>query len=93
MLAMSQYPAFRAATNFTNPNSFDPARFLGSAKDDITPIFRPFLAGRHVCIGERFAWAEIRLIIARLLFSFDISLDESSPGLADWGEQKTFIFW
>ncbi|EME45443.1 hypothetical protein DOTSEDRAFT_71240 [Dothistroma septosporum NZE10] len=93
MLAMSQYPAFRSATNFRHPEAFDPGRFLASAKARVSPIFRPFLVGRHVCIGERFAWAEMRLIIARLLFSFDITLDEGSPSLTDWGEQKTFIFW
>lgn len=56
--------------------------------------FYPFLIGRHSCLGEKFAWAEMRVLLARLSFSFDLSL--ADPGhliMRDWGEQKTFVFW
>jgi cytochrome P450 len=54
--------------------------------------FNPFLVGRHMCIGQKFAWAEMRLILARLLYAFDITWDVA-PRIKDWGEQQTFIFW
>lgn len=45
-----------------------------------------------MCIGHRFAWAEMREVLARLLFTFDISWAQR-PKFQDWGQQKTFIFW
>lgn len=92
-MAVSQYPAFRSATNFSNPEEFVPERFLDkhSAEDNLA-AFQPFLVGRHQCIGLRFAWAEMRLILARLLYAFDISLGGAAV-VDDWGEQQTFIFW
>ena len=98
-LGISQYPAFRSATNFSNPDKFTPERFLpgeqaGEARfpDDNLAAFNPFLTGRHMCIGYRFAWAEMRLILTRLLYAFDISWG-ATPSMNDWGEQQTFIFW
>lgn len=45
-----------------------------------------------MCIGQKFAWAEMRLILARLLYAFDVSWGVT-PFIDDWGEQQTFIFW
>ncbi|KAJ9617148.1 hypothetical protein H2200_000869 [Cladophialophora chaetospira] len=94
-VTVNQYPSFRSTTNFGNPNAFVPERFL--PKETPTPgddlaAFNPFLAGRHVCIGQRFAWSEMRLILARLLYAFDLSWG-AAPRVKDWGEQQTFIFW
>lgn len=55
-------------------------------------IFHPFQLGRHVCIGQKVAYAEMRLVLARLLWSFDIRLKDEADRW-DWGEQKTYIFW
>lgn len=74
---------------------FDPGRFLNAAEETF-PIYHPFLVGRHVCIGQRFALAEMKLMLARLLHAFDMSLDMergSAAKYADWGEMKTLIFW
>lgn len=92
---MNQYPVFRSCSNFKDPDSFDPARFMSDSGETVSsPAFYPFLIGRHSCLGEKFAWAEMRVILARLFFSFDLSLaDPSSSSIKDWGEQKTFIFW
>lgn len=82
--------------NFSNPDKFVPERFLSSRGEaspgDNLAAFNPFLVGRHMCIGYRFAWAEMRLILARLLYTFDISWG-ATPNINDWGEQQTFIFW
>ncbi|KAK4502595.1 hypothetical protein PRZ48_006021 [Zasmidium cellare] len=94
LLAMNQYAVFRSASNFPSPHTFDPSRFMGEAAEKSSASFYPFLLGRHGCIGEKFAWAEMRVILARLFFNFDVSLtDTSSSTIKDWGEQKTFIFW
>jgi cytochrome P450 len=54
--------------------------------------FQPFAIGRHSCIGMKLAYAELRYILARLLFAFDISLADPTDKW-DWGEQETHIFW
>ncbi|KAK3619658.1 hypothetical protein LTR56_023881 [Elasticomyces elasticus] len=92
-VAINQYPAFRSALNFESSGEFRPERFLGqqNTKDNLA-VFQPFLVGRHQCIGQKFAWAEMRLILARLLYTFDISWDRT-PTINDWGQQQTFIFW
>jgi cytochrome P450 len=38
----------------------------------------------------RLAYAEIRLILARLLFNFDMELCDESK---DWLNQKTYLVW
>ncbi|KAK5689615.1 hypothetical protein LTR97_012788 [Elasticomyces elasticus] len=92
-VAINQYPAFRSALNFESPGEFRPERFLGQqdTKDNLA-VFQPFLVGRHQCIGQKFAWAEMRLILARLLYTFDISWAKTPP-MNDWDQQQTFIFW
>ncbi|KAF2106482.1 cytochrome P450 [Lophiotrema nucula] len=91
-VSVSQYPAYRSPTNFTQPNDFIPARFTTPVEGDNMSVFEPFLVGRHKCIGQKLAWAEMRLSLARLLFAFDIA---PAPGhtVSDFGEQKTHFFW
>ena len=60
--------------------------------DDKKSAFNPFSIGRHNCIGQTLAYAEMRLILARLVYAFDISLADDKD-VWDWGTQKTFIFW
>ncbi|KIW68677.1 hypothetical protein PV04_04604 [Phialophora macrospora] len=94
-VTVNQYPAFRSAANFSNPHEYIPERFLPAetpSPTDNLAAFNPFLVGRHMCIGQKFAWAEMRLILARLLYAFDISWNVA-PRIKDWGEQQTFIFW
>jgi cytochrome P450 len=40
----------------------------------------------------KFAWAEMRVVLARLLWAFDITLKDEKDRW-DWGTQDTFIFW
>lgn len=54
--------------------------------------FQPFGIGRHSCIGMKLAYAEMRLILARILYVFDITLADEKDRW-DWGDQQTYIFW
>lgn len=71
-----------------------PERFLDpkSYHEDDMDVFHPFLVGRHKCVGVSFAWSEMRLILARLVWSFDIKLKDERDRW-DWGEQCTYILW
>lgn len=52
-------------------------------------VFQPFHVGGRNCLGQNIAWAEMRLIIGRMVWNFDIS-----PACdLDWTKQKTFMLW
>jgi cytochrome P450 len=92
-VAFNQYPANRQASNFKHPDSFIPDRFLSpDPETDNMSSFRPFSTGRHSCIGMRLAYAEIRLVLTRLFWAFDVSLADGND-CWDWGEQKTHVLW
>lgn len=55
-------------------------------------VYQPFQIGRHMCIGMKLANQEMRLILARLLWSFDVTLTDENDRW-DWGDQSTYIFW
>jgi cytochrome P450 len=92
-VAFNQFSGNRQSRNFRHPNSFIPERFLNhDSKTDDLSAFQPFGLGRHSCIGIKLAYAEMRLVLARLLYVFDISLADEKD-IWDWGEQETYIFW
>ncbi|KAL3420963.1 Isotrichodermin C-15 hydroxylase 11 [Phlyctema vagabunda] len=81
--------------NFNNPKTFAPERWL--AKDPSSPYFNdhlescePFSLGPKNCIGKNLAWLELRLILARVLYAFDLELLDS-----DWDpeQQKVYLLW
>ncbi|KAI0836314.1 cytochrome P450 [Hypoxylon sp. FL0890] len=79
--------------NFSKPEEFHPERFLGDkefATDDLSAM-QPFSVGPRNCIGRNLAYAEMRLILARILYKFDIEL---APGSEDWMKnQKFYSLW
>ena len=71
---------FSTSVNNTRPVEFD---------NDKRKAIQPFSVGPRNCIGKNLAYAEIRLILARLLWEFDFELEERSrdwmEGLRVWG--------
>ena len=64
---------------FPEPERFKPERFLKENADNIIPYtWRPFGSGNRVCIGQRFAMMEMKIIIAKLLSKFKLTLTEKS---------------
>ena len=61
---------------FSHPQKFDPARYLpGREEDKKQPYaFMGWGAGRHPCLGMRFAKLEQNLIMAFLVAMFDWEL-------------------
>lgn len=115
-VALNQLPANYSPLNYANPIPFSPERFLSSSstssteqQPDIPSIHQPFLIGRHHCLGYKIAWAEMRLVLARILWTFDMEVDgaqsgwefkqatDGEKGEGKWGfnfaEHKTFLFW
>ncbi|KAH8896097.1 cytochrome P450 [Thozetella sp. PMI_491] len=85
----------RATTKNTeirrNPDKFAPERWLGDPeyKDDQRDAHQLFSLGPRNCLGMNIAWHEARLLIAKLLFNFDI---ESDVG-PDWTDQNVYVIW
>ncbi|KAK2039187.1 cytochrome P450 [Colletotrichum somersetense] len=82
--------------NFADPEEFAPERWLGDndrpAKydRDKRDCVKVFSAGPRDCIGKNLAYPEMRLIMASLLYSFDLEL--ADPGF-DWLAQKSYGIW
>lgn len=94
-LEVDQYAA-NHSNNFHNPESFVPERWLNPpppefAQDDLAAR-APFSSGPRNCIGRNLAYAEMRLILAKVCWNFDMELDEERCG--NWTrEQKVFQLW
>ncbi|PVI00442.1 cytochrome P450 monooxygenase-like protein [Periconia macrospinosa] len=88
-----QYPANRLERNFKHAGLYKPERFLGDKEyeDDRRSALQPFSVGPRNCIGQNMAWSEIRTILARFLWHFDVELVDKN--LSDWDHQKVFVLW
>ncbi|KAI1738672.1 isotrichodermin C-15 hydroxylase [Xylaria scruposa] len=95
-ITVNLWAAFRDPTNFHRPLEFIPERWLKDTppeflKDDKT-VFKPFSFGPRDCIGKNLAWAQMRLVLAHLVWNFDfLGLERGSR---QWIErQKIFTLW
>jgi cytochrome P450 len=66
---------------WTEPDAFDPARFLPGAPIPDRFAYLPFGAGPRICIGAQFALTEAVLVLARLVQAFEISRTSDEPVL------------
>ncbi|OCK73526.1 benzoate 4-monooxygenase cytochrome P450 [Lepidopterella palustris CBS 459.81] len=91
--SVASFAATHSSSNFKNPYKFAPERFLDDNeeyKDDKKSAHQPFSTGPRNCIGKNLAWAEMRLMLSKLLFNFDIEL---CPESQNWSDQKVFVLW
>jgi cytochrome P450 len=59
--------------------------------NDNRDVFQPFSLGPRNCIGRNLAYVEVRLILAKVLFNFDLELDKART--SNWLDQKVFTLW
>ncbi|EHK24114.1 uncharacterized protein TRIVIDRAFT_190955 [Trichoderma virens Gv29-8] len=93
LLGIWQWPMYHNAKNFTLPDSFIPERWLGDARFSSDPreVLQPFSYGPRNCIGKNLAYAEMRLILAKILWNFDITLH---PDSKDWLQKNmAYSLW
>jgi cytochrome P450 len=71
---VSQYVTQRDPRHFSNPEAFDPSRWLDPEFEKSLPkgAYFPFGAGSRKCLGEFFALAEARLILLFMGARFNI---------------------
>ncbi len=67
---------YRIEKVFQNPDEFNPERVLGDNVEDQSEKFSliAFGSGRHGCLGERFAYLQVKTIWLILLRKFDVEL-------------------
>ncbi|KAF9733474.1 hypothetical protein PMIN06_012219 [Paraphaeosphaeria minitans] len=92
---VSQHASNHSSRNFVEPDAFVPERWLKDApekfKDDNHAAMNPFSFGPRNCIGKNLAYAEMRVILAKIVWHFDLELE---PGMDDWLERhKLFMLW
>lgn len=89
-----QWAAYHDANHFADPYTFDPERFanpgVGKYANDKLDVVNPFLVGPRNCIGQNLAYAEMRLILARLVWGFDFAMGEGGRA---WLGQRNYLFW
>ena len=95
VVSVCHWAATHAARNFRDPWAFAPERWAADAAggrfaEDRRDAFQPFGFGPRNCIGRNLAYMEMRLILARLVWNFDLELCKESVG---WEKQKSYILW
>ncbi|KAK0106905.1 hypothetical protein ONS95_003622 [Cadophora gregata] len=104
VVAVNSYAASHSTSNFHEPERFIPERWL-SAEDllsmslnvnvaqfagDMKRVVQPFGMGPRNCIGKNLAMAEMSMLVARLLWEFDIELQTESERWLDGMKVYTF---
>lgn len=76
---------------FHDPDTFIPERWMEDGADIRKEAFRPFSLGPRVCLGINLAYLELRVILAKLVFSFEWELVDAH---VDWTkENKLYGLW
>lgn len=91
-VCVAPYPMFHSPSNFAEPDSFIPERWLNDPRfsSDDKAAFQPFSSGPRNCIGKSLAYAEMRLVLAKLLWNFDLELDPESDS---WFPHEMVVIW
>ncbi|KAL1597930.1 hypothetical protein SLS60_008418 [Paraconiothyrium brasiliense] len=83
---------------FHEPEAWRPERWLPDAEtnpqspyyNDYRKAIRGFGWGPYVCIGEPLGWAMMRLVLAKLIFKYDLRKSNSQNSSIVWDEQDVF---
>ncbi|ETN40712.1 uncharacterized protein HMPREF1541_04991 [Cyphellophora europaea CBS 101466] len=99
-VSVHQSAAFWSERNFKRARGFVPERWLpehqregGEFANDDRAVHQPFSVGPRNCIGQNLANAEMRVILARVLWNFELVLAGTEEKKAGWVDQKTFLTW
>lgn len=93
VVTINMLAAYRSPTNFADPNSYHPERWLGDPRyaSDNRNVFQPFSVGPRNCIGKNLGNLETRLALARMIWNFEIKLSANTDSA--WDDQLVFLSW
>ncbi|KIW74827.1 hypothetical protein Z517_11597 [Fonsecaea pedrosoi CBS 271.37] len=88
-VGVGAWAATHSAANFKSPDEFVPERWIDKewAGDD-KKASQPFSTGPRGCIGKHLSYMEMRLILGRLLWHFDIVSSDGAPQWSPEGEMQ-----
>ncbi|KAI0964944.1 averantin oxidoreductase [Xylaria arbuscula] len=91
-VSIPTYVISNSPLNWTEPESFIPERWTGEDAryaNDKRESSQPFSYGPRNCLGRNLAYAEMKLIMARIIWHFDF--ENATDG--DWLDQKVYMVW
>ncbi|KAI1340957.1 isotrichodermin C-15 hydroxylase [Xylariaceae sp. FL0016] len=94
-MSVSLYAATRSESNFHRAGEFLPERWLKDCPPEFAgddrAVAKPFSYGPRDCLGKTLAWAEMRLILANIIWHFDL---ETFPENKEWqNKQRAYFVW
>ncbi|KAI5921044.1 cytochrome P450 [Camillea tinctor] len=93
IVGVSQLAGYHSKNNFLRPEEFLPERLLANGprkfSHDNRDIFRPFFTGSRSCLGQNVAWAQMRLALGHILWTFDMK----SLSTFHWQDQRSYYLW
>ncbi|PSS02461.1 cytochrome P450 [Coniella lustricola] len=93
IVSLYHYALYHNERYFKDAEGFHPERWLGDPRfaSDDRELFQPFQLGPRNCIGRNLAYVEMRTILARILWNYNISLADDSQ---NWmSQQKIYGLW
>ncbi|KAL2156729.1 hypothetical protein VTH82DRAFT_1474 [Thermothelomyces myriococcoides] len=97
ILSIHHRVMYHSEHNFKRADEFIPERWLSVEDEksefanDRRDCFHPFSYGPRTCLAVNLAYAEMRLILARLMWNFDLELAEKSRNWADG--LRAWLIW
>ncbi|KAL9094765.1 MAG: hypothetical protein Q9165_003036 [Trypethelium subeluteriae] len=92
---LSMPGTFQDPAQFHRADDFVPERWMPDAPAEFArdnkAAFHPFGVGTRNCLGQNLAYMEMRLIMAKLFWHYDIELDERKTG--EWLDQRAWGVW
>jgi cytochrome P450 len=91
-VGITTYAIMHSSLNFKDPEDFIPERWTGEVAafaNDKREAAQAFSFGPRNCIGRNLAYVELKLVMARLLFHFDLE-NQTAP---NWRDQRTYMIW
>jgi cytochrome P450 len=88
-VVVAPYVLHRHRALWSDPDRFDPGRFVGAARDKIDRYaYLPFGVGPRICIGNTFALQEASIVVATVMRHFTLQLE---PGHAVWPVHRVTV--
>ena len=81
LVGVSFYELHRNPKYWSDPEAFQPERFMGERRKETAGAYFPFGAGPRMCIGMGFAIYEMVLAIAYLVKNYELSTEIDTPQL------------
>ncbi|EHB07627.1 25-hydroxyvitamin D-1 alpha hydroxylase, mitochondrial [Heterocephalus glaber] len=79
LVSLCHYATSRDPAQFTEPNSFRPARWLWESPAPHPFASLPFGFGKRSCIGRRLAELQLQMALAQILTNFEVLPEPGAP--------------